>query len=220
VPRRQRQRHATPALRASRRPRRAIRNIVFDIGWVFVRLNYRPLLDFLAAHGVADAELRSVLTRAALKDHETGALHGRGWLERLAGLAHTPMDLGALQERWVNMFELDSEMVALAHRLAERYRVYLLSNIGDLHWVHLSREYRLHTIGHGALPSYLAGIMKPEIGIYAEAERRFALEPAGTVFVDDRSENIEAARARGWAGIVHQGYESTRLALRELKVEC
>jgi hypothetical protein len=25
-----------------------IRNIVFDVGWVLVRLNYRPLLDFLA----------------------------------------------------------------------------------------------------------------------------------------------------------------------------
>ena len=59
------------------------------------------------------------------------------------------------------MFELDAAMVALAHRFSERYRVYLLSNIGDLHWAHLSREFRLHGIGHGALPSYLAGVMKP-----------------------------------------------------------
>jgi len=36
--------------------------------------------------------------------------------------------------------------------------VFLLSNIGDLHWAHLAREYRLHAIGHGALPSYLGGL--------------------------------------------------------------
>ena len=84
--------------------------------------------------------------------------------------------------------------------------MYLLSNIGDLHWAHLSREYRLHALGHGALPSYLAGVMKPHAGIYAEAERRFALTPQHTVFIDDRADNIAAACARGWHGIVHADY--------------
>ncbi len=28
-----------------------IRNIVFDVGWVFVHLNHQPFLDFLSAHG-------------------------------------------------------------------------------------------------------------------------------------------------------------------------
>jgi HAD superfamily hydrolase (TIGR01509 family) len=118
------------------------------------------------------------------------------------------------------MLELEPAMVELAHRLSEAYRVYLLSNIGDLHWAHLSREYRFHRIGHGALPSYLAGVMKPHEGIYAEAERRFALEPAATVFIDDRSDNVATARGRGWQGIVHGGYQSTVEALRGLKVAC
>ena len=95
------------------------------------------------------------------------------------------------------MFEIEPPMVDLAHRLSERYRVYLLSNIGDLHWAHVSREYRLHTIGHGALPSYLAGVMKPHEGIYAEAERRFGLTPAATVFIDDHArEYRRRTRAR------------------------
>jgi 2-haloacid dehalogenase len=118
------------------------------------------------------------------------------------------------------MFELQPRMVDLAHRLSDRYRVYLLSNIGDLHWAHVSREYRLHHIGHGALLSYLAGVMKPHEGIYIEAERRFALEPSRTVFIDDRAENIAAAKARGWHGIVHSGYDTTLAELRALSVEC
>jgi 2-haloacid dehalogenase len=98
--------------------------------------------------------------------------------------------------------------------------VFLLSNIGDLHWVHLSREYRLQTIGHGALPSYVAGVMKPHARIYAEAERRFSLEPGDTVFIDDRADNIAAARTRGWHGIVHADYPGTLAALRALRVSC
>jgi HAD superfamily hydrolase (TIGR01509 family) len=199
-----------------------IRNVVFDIGWVLVRLNYRPLLGFLAAHGAPVSDRAGVMERIRLEDHETGRLPGRGLLERLAALtdprAHASLD--EILAHWLDMFELEPAMVTLAHRLSERYRVFLLSNIGDLHWVHLSREYRLHAIGHGALPSYLAGVMKPHPGIYAEAERRFALEPAATVFVDDRADNIAVARSRGWHGIVHGGYARTVEALRGVGIAC
>jgi HAD superfamily hydrolase (TIGR01509 family) len=194
--------------------------IVFDIGWVFLRLNYRPILEFLAAHGAPTHDPAAVLERIALSEHESGRLHGQELLERLAALTSAPVTLSDVRAKWLEMFEIDAPMVDLAHRLSERYRVYLLSNIGDLHWAHLSREYRLHTIGHGALPSYLAGVMKPHAGIYAEAERRFGLTPVATVFVDDRADNIAAARARGWQGIVHADFGSTRRALRELEVDC
>ena len=196
-----------------------VRNVVFDIGWVLVRLNYRPLLDCLQAHGAQLADRDAVMTGIRLEDHETGRLPGHGLLERLRGLTRTrTVSLEEIRAKWLDMFELEPAMIELAHRLSERYRVFLLSNIGDLHWAHLAREYRLHAIGHGALPSYVAGVMKPHPGIYAEAERRFALEPAATVFIDDRAPNIATARARGWHGIVHQRYRDTLGHLQALGV--
>ena len=201
---------------ASRRP---IRNVVFDVGWVFVHLNPRPILEFLAGLGVATTTIDALIESVSLDDHETGRLHGQGLLERLSALSEQqPIALEALHSKWLDMFELQPAMIDLAHRLSHRYRVYLLSNIGDLHWAHLCREYRLHHIGHGVLPSYLAGVMKPHEGIYIEAERRFALTPAETVFIDDRAENIAAARARGWHGIVHSAYAPTVEGLRALGV--
>jgi len=196
-----------------------IRNIVFDIGWVLVRLNYRPLLDFLQAHGAQLADRDSVMRRIRLEDHETGRLPGHGLLERLHGLTRSEgASLEELRAKWLDMFELEGRMIELAHRLSERYRVFLLSNIGDLHWTHLAREYRLHAIGHGALPSYVAGVMKPHPRIYAEAERRFALEPPSTVFIDDRADNVVTACSRGWQGMVHQGYPDTLARLQSLGV--
>ncbi|MGC8521956.1 MAG: HAD family hydrolase [Steroidobacteraceae bacterium] len=197
-----------------------MRNVVFDIGWVFVHLHTGPFLQFLRRHEVDAEDLNSVLTRVALNEHECGRLSGQELLERFAALARRPMDLAAAHESWVGMFELQPAMVRLAEGLSERYRVYLLSNIGDLHWAHLSREYGLHRIGHGALPSFLAGVMKPDAGIYAQAERRFALEPAATVFIDDRPENVRAARCRGWQAIEHTSHASTVSALRALGVAC
>ncbi len=196
-----------------------IRNIVFDIGWVLVRLNYRPLLEFLQAHGAQLTDRDAVMRGIRLEDHETGRLPGHGLLERLRGLTRSrAASLEELRAKWLDMFELEARMVELAHRLSERYRVFLLSNIGDLHWAHLAREYGLHTIGEGALPSYVAGIMKPCPGIYAEAERRFGLEPSATVFIDDRSDNVAAARGRGWRGIVHRDHATTVADLQTLRI--
>ena len=197
-----------------------ISTIVFDIGWVFVRLNYRPFLEFLSARGAPAPDMDTVIRGIALSEHECGREHGAQLLGRLAALTREPTSAAELHAQWVGMFELDAAMVALAHRLSESHRVYLLSNIGDLHWAHLAREFGLHGVGHGALPSYLAGVMKPDAGIYAEAERRFALTPAHTVFIDDRAENIAAARVRGWHGIVHQDHPGTVAALRALGVAC
>jgi len=197
-----------------------ISNIVFDIGWVLVRFNYRSIIGLLASRGADVHDRDSVMRRIALAEHECGRMHGHSLLERIRAMAPQPISLEEAHAHWVNMFELEPAMTELAHRLSERYRVYLLSNIGDLHWAHLTREFRLHAIGHGALPSYLAGVMKPDERIYAEAERRFALAPAETVFVDDRADNVAAAVQRGWSGIVHGGYDSTLEALRRLGVGC
>jgi hypothetical protein len=196
----------------------AVRNVVLDIGWVLVRLNYRPLIELLRQHGANVSDRESVMSHIGLEAHECGHLPGTGLLQNIAALARTPLSLGEVRRRWVDMFEVVPEMMALAHRLSECYRVYLLSNIGDLHWVQLSREFRMHAVGHGALPSFLAGVMKPHAAIYDEAERRFALEPAATVFIDDRPENIAGARERGWQGVVHRDPATTRAALAALGV--
>lgn len=192
-----------------------IRNIVFDIGRVLVDLTPGPLVELLSAHGGGQLSLEQIVTRIRLRDHETGRLAGRGLLENLARLVPQPLPLDELHARWLDMFELQVQMVDLAHRLAAHHRVFLLSNIGDLHWAHLSREFGLHRIGEGALPSFVAGVMKPDAEIYAEAERRFGLAPGETLFIDDRRENIEAAARRGWHGIVHGDYPTTRAALAE-----
>jgi FMN phosphatase YigB (HAD superfamily) len=196
-----------------------IRSIVFDVGWVFVHLNPAPILKCLSEHDCDVRELHVLVNRIGLADHETGRLTGRGLMEQVAALGRRPMALDVAYAGWLDMFELQPRMVDLAHRLSDRYGVYVLSNVGDLHWAHLSREYGIHRIGHGALPSFVTGFMKPEAGIYAEAERRFGLDPRTTVFIDDRAENLKAARARGWSGIEHRDYHKTVKALRALEVD-
>jgi HAD superfamily hydrolase (TIGR01509 family) len=195
-----------------------IRNVVFDIGWVFVHLNAAPLLKLLTEHEVDTSDLDALVARIALADHECGRIDGAALMARLQALTARPIAANHLEAGWLDMFELQQPMVDLARRLTDTHRVYLLSNVGDLHWGHLSRTYGFDRLGHGVLTSYSVGVMKPDARIYEEAERRFGLEPAATVFIDDRADNIATARGRGWHGIVHAGHATTLAELGRLGV--
>ncbi len=196
-----------------------IRNVIFDVGGVLVRLRYRPFIQYLSEAGVDLTDLPAWLATIDLDAHERGEMTGHQLLERVAASARRPLDPRELERRWLDLFERWGEMFELAAGLTERYRVYLLSNVGDLHWAHLNEQYGIEQVGHGAIASFRVGATKPSEAIYRAAERRFDLEPAATVFIDDLEPNVVGARACGWNAIHHQGAAETRGALRALGVE-
>jgi HAD superfamily hydrolase (TIGR01509 family) len=196
-----------------------MRSIIFDIGWVLLHLRPQPLLDLLARHGATFDHLEQVTSRIPLLEHESGQIDGAGLLRHLAALAPQPPDSTALHAAWIDMFEPQAAVFELAARLRERYRVFLLSNVGDLHWAHIGTRYRLQTLAHDVIRSYAVGLIKPDQAIYALAERRFELDPATTVFIDDRAENVAAAQARGWRAIQHRRHDQTLEALHALGIQ-
>lgn len=196
-----------------------MQSIVFDIGWVLVHLQPRRLLALLNEHGATLDTLESVTSQIDLAAHESGRLDGAGLLASIAALAPRPPPLESVHAAWVDLFEPQPAMFALAARLKQRHRVYLLSNVGPLHWAQLVDRYRMHEVGHDYLRSDEAGVMKPHPDIYALAEERFGLVPAQTVFLDDRAENVEAARMRGWHAFVHRHHDTTLSELRALGLQ-
>jgi 2-haloacid dehalogenase len=195
-----------------------IRNVVFDIGGVLVRLRYQPFIDYLASAGIDMTDLPAWLQRVDLSAHERGEISGEELLGRVAAMAARPLDPVELRARWLDMFDRAQEMFDLASGLMGDYRVYLLSNIGDLHWRHLDALYGLEALTHGVIASFRVGAVKPSAAIYREAERRFDLDPAATVFVDDLPPNVAGAEACGWRAIHHRSAAATRERLRALGV--
>jgi 2-haloacid dehalogenase len=195
-----------------------IRNVIFDVGGVLVRLRYQPFVRYLQDAGVDMADLPAWLATIDLDAHERGEITGDELLERVAASAAQPLDREDLGRRWLDMFERTGEMFELAAGLMDQYRVYLLSNIGDLHWRHLDATYGIAGVGHGAIASFRVGAVKPSAAIYREAERRFGLAPEATVFIDDLSRNVAGARACGWQAIHHVNPAATRRELKALGV--
>lgn len=195
-----------------------IDTVIFDVGWVLVHLDFQPLLGNFR-HSAPHYTIKEVAAAIDLEAHERGEIAGAALLDRLHGL--TPeADRDLVKHGWLNMFQPVEPMFDLARSLGDRYRVHLLSNVGDLHWAHLNAQYDLCGLVDDALPSFQAGVMKPHAEIYRIAEERFELVPQRTVFIDDLEPNVQAARQRGWHAIQHRSPEETIQSLRKLGVDC
>jgi putative hydrolase of the HAD superfamily len=192
--------------------------VVFDVGWVLVRLDYAPLLECMARAGAELATMPDVVARIGIESHECGEISGAQLIDNLIGLTRGRADREEIERLWVTMFEPVDAMFELARGLAAHHRVHLLSNVGDLHWQALTSSYALDQLGHGALPSFEARVMKPDERFYALAEQRFELDPARTVFIDDLPQNVAAARRRGWQAIQHLDPSQTVESLDALGV--
>jgi 2-haloacid dehalogenase len=195
-----------------------IRNVVFDIGGVLLRLRYQPFIEYLAGAGIDMTNLPKWLEQVDLAAHERGEMGGEELLGRIAAMARRPLDPAELRSRWLDMFDRAHEMFDLAEGLKDQYRVFLLSNIGDLHWAHLNAQYGFEGLTHGVVASFRVGAIKPSATIYRETERMFGLEPAATVFIDDLPPNVAGAQACGWQAIHHRDAVETRRQLRALGV--
>ena len=195
-----------------------IRNVVFDIGGVLLRLRYQSFISYLSGAGIDMTDLPRWLEQVDLAAHERGEITGEALLERIAAMARRPLDADELRARWLDMFDRAQEMFDLAAGLKREYRVYLLSNIGDLHWRHLNALHGFDGLTHGVVASFRVGAIKPSAAIYRETERLFGLEPAATVFIDDLPPNVAGARACGWQAIHHRDPAETRERLHALGV--
>ncbi|MBE1874967.1 HAD family phosphatase [Myceligenerans sp. TRM 65318] len=70
----------------------------------------------------------------------------------------------------------------------------------------------------GVVVSGRVGLAKPDERIYELLARRFDVDPARAVFVDDKQENIDAARSCGFHAIRFTDTDATRRHLRALGV--
>ena len=96
-----------------------IRNVVFDIGGVLLRLRYQPFIEYLGGAGIDMTNLPRWLEQVDLAAHERGEITGEELLGRIAAMAREPLDPRELQEHWLDMFEKAQEMFALAAGLRQ-----------------------------------------------------------------------------------------------------
>ena len=118
-------------------------------------------------------------------------------------LSFSPAQVADLIAADVDLWtDLNVPMVEWAQELQRSgIRTGILSNIGDAMAVGLLQKFDWLSAFDHCTWSYALQLAKPELAIYEHAIKGLGTEPAKILFVDDRAENIEAARMSGMQAI-------------------
>lgn len=204
-----------------------IRGVFFDGGGVISHFDEDLIGWYEREHSLQpSAVVRALYDGQGWKDAERGAITEDTWLEgglrRLEEVAG-PLDFQSFREVWDRCFlKLDERVLGLARRLAENYKVGLLTNSSSSQ---ADIERKLSTVGilgiwHTIVNSSDVGVSKPDRRIYAIAAGRFGLEPSECVHIDDKIENVSGATSAGFSAIHFEGDTAALIqALRVLGVD-
>ena len=117
--------------------------------------------------------------------------------------------------RWYELTGPVEGMEELCGELSEKgYSLYLLSNTSRAFHEFRTRIPALRYL-KGEYISADHGLLKPDPAIFRDFLGEFGLGAEECLFVDDWAPNIEAARSVGMDGIVFDGADSLREALRD-----
>ena len=188
------------------------RTIVFDLGGVLVPTS-RVIPRLAEAAGVDEATF-SAAYWTARTEYDLGGDPVAYWTSVVTALGREPGPalVAHLQEvdslKWST---LPDESVALLDRLRGE-RIAVLSN-APAPLAAAVRAAPWSAAAERLLFSADVGLMKPDPAMYARADVELGTAPGRAVFFDDKAENVEAARAHGWAAHVWDGPAAALRAL-------
>lgn len=100
------------------------------------------------------------------------------------------------------------------------YKLFLLTNAGKDTYHALSHKYPdVFTLFDGTIISANVQELKPYPPIYHTLLTTYQFSPQTSVFIDDQEDNIQAARALGFNGIVYKNQRTTEKELAKLGIE-
>ncbi|MFC4638392.1 HAD family hydrolase [Deinococcus hohokamensis] len=163
--------------------------------------------DFAERHKLAAPELE--LGRMTLEEYMAQTVFFRSQ-------PFTPAEFRAAMEA---QSTAHPETLALARDLAGRYRSYALNNEGrDLN-EHRVRTFELQTFLLAFFTSSSLELMKPNPAMYRLGLQLAAVRPEDAVMVDDRRQNVEAARSVGMHAVHYADAAQLRTELATLGVK-
>ncbi len=200
-----------------------IKNLVFDVGGVLI--GYR-CLEMLQDYGLSLEEARRVADVVFENDMWTHGMDmGMYTVEQVIEKYREAAPEDILIIEW---FLRNAELMVIprprvwaqVERLKwQGYRIYLLSNYSkELFERHTGGASFLEVLD-GAVVSYQVQLVKPDIRIYRELLNKYNLNPAESLFFDDRLENAKAAMEAGMQAFHVESEEGLLCRLAELESE-
>ena len=194
-----------------------MKNIVFDLGGVLFARDKRKcdpeIIEFFSF-------LRAPKMPRFWEEYDRGTSTLGEVTDTLVGMTGRSRETcAAVLQRAIDLQEPVAPTEELVRDLKEAgYRLYVLSNMSR-EFIDFLRRTEIYGCFDGEVVSCEEGVVKPEPRIYEILLDRFGLDPAETLFIDDRRSNLEAAAAFGIATFHFREPESSCTQLREMLLQ-
>lgn len=201
-----------------------IKNIIFDIGRVIVGYQESEVIKATLPHSSHhEFYLKHFLTAQIWQDLDRGTKTIADAIADLSLLKDAPStleaDLNTISSTFVGTLELFKDSQTLFETLATRYPIYILSNFQDAPFEQLLKLYPFLNVAKGMVVSAKVKMMKPDFEIYQHLLQNFSLKAEECLFLDDKIENIEAAKKQGLHGIVFKNAAQAQIEMQNYGVK-
>lgn len=201
-----------------------IRNVVFDIGMVLINFRYREYMEDLGfSKEVQEIFIKNIIENKLWGDLDLGVRSAEEVIRDMKdSVSEYPAEADAFFEQINDIVESFPYALPWIQELKrEGYRVYLLSNYPkDLFAMHVKGKFTFTDAVDGRIVSGYVKMVKPDPEIYKLLCMTYDLRPEECVFLDDRTDNLESAKALGFHTVRFQNYEQARGELEILLREC
>lgn len=193
--------------------------VVFDLGKVLVDFDYGKSSRLIARGGKCLPEdVRHLIDHSPLLYRfETGLLSNEEFYREVCSGVGYGGSFDQFCAIFADIFTEMKPMVQLqAHLRAHGVPTYIFSNTNAIAAQHIREKFPFFAHFDGYIYSYQVGAMKPDEKIYIALEKMTGHRGDEIVYLDDRKENVEGGRRRGWRVILHQNPEETIPLLRQM----
>lgn len=186
-------------------------NIIFDIGQVL--MGWRPKLDIYFPAPIAHEVEHAIWGTGYFEELDLGIVPEEEVLQKMIASAphleqqiiYTWNHLDGLCERF------DYAVPWIKDLKAKGHSVYFISNYSKHLRESVPQVLDFLPYADGGIFSCDVNVMKPDRKIYEMLCERYHLKPEECVFIDDRPENVAAAKEVGMAAVVFDGAWCARM---------
>ena len=198
------------------------KTIIFDLGGVLIDWNpeYVFLKEFRGNREKMDWFLNEICAWEWNMNQDAGYPLAQATEDRVAMFPEYEELIRMYYGRWEEMLgdPLEEVVEVLSALKSSGISLYILSNwSAETYPVAETRFDFLHWFD-GKVISGETGMIKPDPNIYKLLMKTYGLTPQKTVFIDDKSVNVEAADALGIHGIHYKNASKLRNDLGKLKL--
>ena len=191
-----------------------VTTFIFDLGGVLIRNPAQGLVDYCAQHlGVASSDFKAAFSRFEAP-YQRGELSEAAFWEGMCQTLHCSLPrLPSLWESaFASVYKPIPEMFRLVERLhGQHYTTALLSNT-EAPVVRFFTQQQIPPFT-AAIYSCNVGMRKPEARIYLHILELLRVHPEDAVFIDDRQDYLDGAKAVGLNTILFQNPQQTERSL-------